>query len=329
MLIAWMVVAACIAGGLLADFIYRRYASGKIREIVENVPTFAAVPTRPLSSATSFRISVDEDVELEACLHLPPVEPAGVILFCPELHGNHWTALHYCPALLDAGYALLAFDFRNQGNSSVQEGYDPIHWVTEFEMQDVAAVLRYVGADDQLRHLPVGVFGVSRGGSVALAAACRHSQIQAVAVDSAYAALPLIRSFMYKFSRYVVPDWFFARLPAWHIDVVLRQALARSERRRRCRYVHLEDHADRFEGQALLITGARDSYVTPRVTNDISEIFSFRTSTWTVPRAKHNRSRERAAEEYDSRIVSHFRAMLPVSVCDRAPAQPVLHQDAA
>lgn len=311
-----------IAGGfaatmLAADYIYRRYASGRIQEIVENVPTFAAVPAPPVPDHPTFTVSTSDGFQLEGCVHLPSDDPAGVVIFCPELNANHWTALHYAPALIEAGFAVVACNFRCQPASEPTSDrppeahtYRPIHWVTEYELLDIAAVIDFVEQSHQLSGLPIGLFGVSRGGSAALVAACRHPQISAVVTDSAYAAMPLIRSFMYKFSRFVVPDWFFNRLPAWHVDLVLRQALRRSERVRHCRYVHLDEETVARSFPTLLINGSRDSYVTSRVTDELAANLGDSATVWQVSRAGHNKSRDRQPEEYDRRIVEHFRRHL-------------------
>lgn len=313
------VIAGSLATGVVvADYIYRRYASGRIQEIVENVPTFAAVPTPAIPDRPTFSVRTDDGCQLEGCVHLPSEPPVGVILFCPELNANHWTSLHYAPALIDAGFAVVSFNFRCQpgseaesGTARTPDGYRPIHWVTEFELLDIRAVLDYIRRDATLAGLPVGLFGVSRGGSAALVAACRYEQVEAVVTDSAYAAMPLIRSFMHRFSRFVVPDWFFSRLPAWHIDLVLRQALRRSERARGCRYVHLEREVSARTVPTLLIAGSRDSYVTQRVTDELAACLSDHATVWTVHRARHNKARDRQPEEYDRRIVQHFRQQLP------------------
>ena len=317
----WIVLS--LPALLLAfDFGYRLYASRRIQTIIENAPTFAAVPTPAQSDLAVVQISTKDGQTLEGCLHLPNGSPHGVILFCPELNGNHWTGLSYGQALLDAGFALLAFDFRNQGHSDHQPGYEPIHWVTEFELTDIESVLAWIQQQESLKSLPVGVFGVSRGGSAALLAASRFPQIKAVATDSGYGTMAMIQHFMTKFSRFVVPDWFFNRLPHWHVVWVLWQTLARSERSRNCRYVHLEHVARHFDRPVLMISGSRDSYVTPRVTREVARLLNCEDCVWIVEKAKHNKPRTKAKEEYDDRLVQHFRKHL----CN-VPESELTHQD--
>lgn len=322
--------ALCVAAALLlCDYAYRQFASRRIRRIIENVPTFAAIPAPQSADVPTIRIRTDDGLLLSACLYQPDREPLGLILFCPELHGNRWTAMHYCGALVEAGLAVLAFDFRNQGGSDHASEYHPIHWVTEHELADIAAVLRHVSNDRLLKHLPIGIFGVSRGGSAALLAACRFPQIQAVVTDSGFSTMAMIRHFMQKFSRFVVPDWFFRRLPKWHVELVLRQALNRSERKAGRRYVHLESESDNFRSPALLISGSRDSYVTPVVTQQVADLTGLNDAIWIVEKARHNKSRLRAQNEYDRRIVRHFLTHLARSAVAQQSDQDPCHARSA
>lgn len=317
--VLWSVAVIC-GVMLLADLWYRWFASRRIQKVIENVPTFAAVPTPQLSDCPTLDIEVETEpaVRLQACLHAPRDgrdidEAKALVIFCPELNGSHWTALHYCAALLDAGYAVLAFDFRCQGTSQHLDHYTPIHWVTEYELQDITAVLNHVKSDAQLSSLPLGIFGVSRGGSAALIAASRFPQIQSVFTDSAYTTMSLIRHFMYKFSRFVVPDWFFSRLPAWHIELDLKATLRRSEKALNRTYIQLEREARVLQQRPVpiqLVSGSRDSYVTPEVTQQVADAMGDSACVRIFDRAKHNKSRDRHPEEYDQILVNHFDATL-------------------
>lgn len=303
-------VSIAAAGILVIDGIYRSVISSRIRELIDNVPPFGVVSANAVEDAERIDIQTSDELRLAASLHCETDSPKGLVVFCPELHGSHWTVRDYAESLIRAGFALLAFDFRNQGDSEKQDGYQPVHWPTQKELTDLQAVLNYVSNEPRLQSLPVGVFGISRGGSVALAAACRSDQIRSVVVDSAYDTMTMVRHFMDKFSRYVVPDWFFKRLPKWHVEWVLRQALRKSERRAGQRYLRLSKEASRFSQPALLISGKRDSYVTPDVTGALAAILDRKDDVWIVEKAKHNKARSLQTDEYDRRLVEHFERTL-------------------
>lgn len=297
----------------LVDTTFRRFAASRIRDIFENVPPFGVVPAEISPNARQLKIRTQDGLTLAGSLH-PPASgktARGLIIFCPELNGNHWMATHYCHSLLQQEFAVLSFDFRNQGESEHQSDYSPIHWITEYEMRDIAAVLEFVESDEFLSTLPLGMFGVSRGGVAALTAGCRYPKIQAVLADSSFGTMGMTRHYVRRFGQLVIPAGFFTVLPAWHIDITLRQAMRVSERARNCQYVHLEYEAkDQNHTCVQLISGKRDSYVAPVVARALADLFGGEEILWIVSGAKHNMARSVAEEEYDRRVAAHFQSVI-------------------
>ena len=130
----------------------------------------------------------------------------------------------------------------------------------------------------------------------------------------------MVRNFVSRFSRHVVPNWIFQRFPQWQIELTLWQAVRRSERKHDCRYVHLENEAHSFHQPVLLISGARDSYATQEVTNDVARWLEVDDSVWIVGRARHNKSRQIERDAYDDRIVSHFQKTLVGVSAEQKPS---------
>jgi len=294
---------------VVADMMYRRFAAIRIQKIFENVTPFGVVPGTFSSHAQPVSIQTIDGLTLSGSLHSPTSgkDPRGLVIFCPELNGNHWMATHYCHSLLAHDFAVLSFDFRNQGQSECQDGYTPIHWVTEYEMNDVAGVLEFIEADAVLSTLPLAAFGVSRGGVAALAAACRYPRIRAVMADSSFGTMEMTRHFVQRFGRLIVPDWFVKMIPEWHINITLHQAMRSSEVSRGCRYVHLEQESVHLDDTSVkLISGKRDSYVSPKVATALAEMFGGEEILWIVAGAKHNMSRSVAQADYDNYVAKHF-----------------------
>jgi pimeloyl-ACP methyl ester carboxylesterase len=305
----WMIIAIAGCTLVLCDYWYHRYASKRIQGIIESVMPDGATLSVPDLSATLISIPTSDGLNLSGSLYYPTADSPGLVVFLPELNSDHWTAMTYARALTSAGFAVLSFDFRGQGNSDSYDGYEPSHWVTEYELTDIESVLAFIGDDPKLSQLPIGMMGVSRGGSAAMLAACRCPQVTAVVTDSGFTTMEMIHSFLDKFSRVIIPDWLFSRLPAWHVNKTLRTSLARSEKSRACRYVLLKPELETYSQQpVLLISGDRDSYVTPTVTRTIAAALGQEDNVWIVDKAKHNRSRTKCRDEYDQRIVDHFRS---------------------
>ena len=70
----------------------------------------------------------------------------GVILFGLEFGSNRWSCVPYCEYLLERGYDVFAFESRSQGDSDRQPGYEPLQWVTDYEVQRLQAALAYSSA---------------------------------------------------------------------------------------------------------------------------------------------------------------------------------------
>jgi len=303
------VCAVLCVVAIVVDRLFGRFVTARIREVFENVPPFGVVPAEQSQTAKTVQIETRDGLTLSGSLHRPlsDAPPVGLVIFCPELNGNHWMAGHYCQALLQHGFMVLGFDFRNQGDSDSQPDYIPIHWATEFELSDVDGVLEFIESDQQLSDLPLGIFGVSRGGVVALAAACRHPRIRAVMADSSFGTMTMTRHFVERFGRYIIPEYFFSLLPTWHINRNLRHATELSERKRGCRYVHLENEVGHLDDTAIrLVSGKRDSYVSPAVATSLAELFGGKELLWVVDKAKHNMARTVSTEEYDRYVLDHF-----------------------
>ena len=308
MVFLWIFIAL-VAIVLIGDFCFRRYATSRIKDIFENVPPFGIVPTTQSPEATTIQIQTKDGLTLSGSIHKPKNNPPrALVIFFPELNGSHWMVNHYCQALIDDGNMVLGFDFRNQGDSDAQEGYTPIHWITEFEMADVSAVLEYIRNEPELSGLPLAAFGVSRGGAAAIAAACRHPKIQTVITDSSFGTMSMTRNFVERFFRYVVPDWFFRLLPDWHVELTLRQAIRLSEIAHDCSYVHIDQEIRNASAlTALNISGSRDSYVTSAVAQDLANLFTGSDCMLVIRKAKHNMARSVDPETYDAAITQHLR----------------------
>jgi uncharacterized protein len=309
---------------LIGERVFRRIVTPQIADIFENVPPFNVVPVPPAPDAVRVTFPTADGLQLTgSLLNAGRKEAPGLVLFLPELRGTHWMASRYCETLLERGFVVFSFDFRNQGESESCGSYAPIHWLTEFEMKDVAAAMEFIESDSRLSTLPLVAFGVSRGGVAALLTGCRYPRIRAVICDSGFGTMSMIRFFVDRFVRHVIPQWVYRLLPAWHVEVTLKQAVQLSENRRNVQYVHLEDEVAGLDSSSvLLISGGRDSYVTPEIAGRLRDIVGPAAELWIADGAKHNMSRATRQMEYDQRVLRHVesRLSLPVTVDSPSPA---------
>ncbi len=284
------------------------YGRVMLRAFERKLP-FSVEPAAPGSNAERVSFPTAGGLTLRGSLYRHEVRPPrGLIIFCPELGGNHWCALNYCQGLWDAGFNILAFDFRNQGESDAMGGYDPLHWSTEYEIDDAMAVIAYSRQRHDLSELPVGLFGISRGGSVALATAARCRDVRCVAGEGVFSNNSLFVHYTLRWAVLYCPEWLLKLLPLWHIKLTVALIRWISQVRRRCRYVNLERLLPRLENiPTLFIAGTRDTYVHLEIPNNLSRrIGAERSQVWVVEGAKHNLARQVDPDAYDSKLVDFF-----------------------
>jgi pimeloyl-ACP methyl ester carboxylesterase len=323
-------VLGILAGFVVLDLLIQVVAVFSILPILERSPPFAVEPTSPAPAAEAVEFQTSDGLTLHASLHLPgDGPPVGLVIFCPELGGDHWSATWYCRALLEAGFGVLAFDFRNQGQSDRLPGYAPLHWLTEYEVTDVLAAVAYLKQRADLRDLPMGLFGISRGGSAALVAAARCADIQCIACEGVFSISTMSLHYTLRWASLYHPTWIMRLYPIWHIRCTLALARWVSQFRRHCRYLVLEDWLPRLAGRpVLVIVDGRDTYVLPEISESLFQSFPQGSSQrWVVRTAKHNMAREVDSHEFDRRIVEFFSQM--VALPRQAASGMKLRRDAA
>lgn len=312
----WFLIAGIVAGILLVDLCVRLYFARFVLRIFESPLPLHVAPARIDDDAERIEFQTTGGLTLRGSLHWPSDgPPRGLIVFCPELNGCHWSATSYCTGPLREGIAVLAFDFRNHGESEHEPGYVPLHWLTDRELSDVKAAVRYARSRGDLKDLPMGMMGVSRGAGAALAVAARDRDIRRVAVEGAFSTSALHLFYAERWASMYVPPWVQRCFPRWHVRWTLALSRLLSSIRRRCRYPSLENRLPRLRRRpVLMIAGKQDSYVPYAISQQLAKrIGGEECELWLVPTAKHNRARGVSPDRYDAKVGAFFAAMLPAS----------------
>ena len=111
---------------------------------------------------------------------------------------------------------MFAYEPRNQGDSDKDKKYEPLQWVTDRDIADMKAAIKYLLARPDAHANGIGVFGISKGGSTALVAAAGDRRVKCVATDGAYATYTTMVPYMRKFIKiYSTRTWIQNRVPAW------------------------------------------------------------------------------------------------------------------
>src|SRR5262249_35230232 len=135
-----------------------------------------------------------------------------------------------CEFLREAGYDIFSFEMRGQGKSPAQAGYEPLQWVTDFEVIDFQTALAYLKKRPDRDARGIGVFGLSKGGSAALIAAAQDDFVRCFAVDGIFACKTTMIPFMYRFVLIYAKLPYFTRfLPRWYLRYIAGIALKEIE----------------------------------------------------------------------------------------------------
>lgn len=231
--------------------------------------------------------------------YLPTPRPTGrTVVIAPGISDNRQAGgitLRLAPALLDAGFDVLAFDFRAEGES---DGDTLSFGVREQDdLLGAIALARSRGA----RH--VAVIGYSMGGAAAILAAARSTDIEAVVADSAFADLrPVIERRMetaFRVPRSLVPyGMFLYRVlsgtdPASAVPSDVVGAVA--------------------PRPMLFIAGTVDSLVPASDAQALAARAGPSAALWLVPGAEHVGSFAAEPDRYIARVLAFLEASLPDS----------------
>lgn len=315
---AW-IIATCLIAIAIMMIVIQLAISRAVMRMLENSPPLNAGEFGSDPRATELSFQTEDGLTLQACHFRQPDRPSrGLVLFCHELGGNRWSAMSYCEGLFAAGFEVLSFDFRNHGTSESKPGYEPLHWLTEFEVSDIRAVLKLIRSHDDLSSQRLGLFGISRGGAAVLAAAAEADNVECVACESAYSTRTMMSLFSQRWVSLLVPPWMSGWIPAWHVEISLFGGRLYSELKRKCRYIHLERFLPALKNRrVLLISGAQDNYVRPEIATALHEgLGPDSAELWMVPKARHNGARQADEEGYDRRLIEFFSALVPAQSDD-------------
>ena len=176
-LLVTMLPGCVVVVGLTGMFFYLIYKYGGFFErIFQEKPLFIVPRGQPVEGAEDVSLGhTQRSASLWAAIFLPRVNGRrrGVILFGLEFGSNRWSCLSYCDYLLANGYDIFTFESRSQGDSEAEPGYEPLQWVTDFEVEDTRAALAYLKSRPDADPKGLGFFGISKGAGAGLLAAVR------------------------------------------------------------------------------------------------------------------------------------------------------------
>lgn len=225
-----------------------------------------------------------------------PAEVRGTVIFLHGYGDSKDQVLPLVPFLHDAGYHVLAFDFRAHGQSEGDETT-----VGLVEVDDVRGALAFVAQKDRAAYEHVALLGYSMGAAAAINTAAIDESVDVAIADSAFATLENIASNSitaftdlpkYPFGplSVVFAGWMVGKDVSENAPVeAIRSAMA----------------------PTLVIQGLDDTIAYPAEDGEaIAREAPPGSRLWLVPGAAHVQAHAIAPQEYESRVLTFLEANL-------------------
>ena len=302
-----------IAGIAIIGFYayYRfRYIDVIIR-IFEEKPLFIIPRGNPINGAEDVRILTPEGLELRGYYRKTPAAVRrGVILFGLEYGSSRWSSVSYSDRLSAIGYDVFTYEPRNQGDSDKDATYEPMPWSTDRDLADMRTAIKYLHYRPDADPAGVGIFGISKGGSLGLLIASEDRLVRCVATDGAFGTYTTVVPFLRKWVSIYLKrrNWIRKRIPDWFYGMLGLAAIKKVAKKRNIEFVSVEKAVRRMKQPLLMIHGGGDNYIKPEMAETLFSQAKRVTAKelWIVPGAKHNLALHVAREEYHAKLIAFF-----------------------
>jgi uncharacterized protein len=222
----------------------------------------------------------------------------ATIILCHGAPGDKRDMAGLGRALMDQGFSVLAFDFRNWGDSA-----RATVTLGRREADDVLAAVAFVRRCAGPRRR-IGVVGLSMGAAAAILAAARTDDIHAVVADSSYARLDGVveRAVRRVGGPFASVAWRSVRLVGERIVGAPLESVA-----------PIEAIPVLSPRPVLIIHGKRDRLTAVEDAYALYRACGHPKALWIVEGAGHGRTRRAGIERYDGRIAEFFKEQLPAT----------------
>ena len=311
--------------------LFSKYLPFLVRAMQET-PPFNIPYGSPQPDAEAVVFPTTHGLQLQGCyLRARTAERRGVILFGLEFGCKRWACVPYCDFLRQHGYDIFTFETRGQGDSPSQPGYEPMVWTTQYELDDFRAALGWLKARPDADPQGIGFFGLSKGGSAGLYAACEDPYIRCCVTDGMFAMhttmVPYMRKYIFIYSRNA---WIARNLPGWYYEFAARKGRELIGKERHCTFPNLEAMLPKLAPRPLLmIHGSSDTYIRVEMAETLFRRVREPKELWVVEGAKHNQAFHVANGEYKERVLAFFDKHLAGKSTAETNHQPHRHRGAS
>lgn len=314
MIWVWIVgaIASIVLFGLLAAYAVHRWIVWTYLDVVcrifQEKPLFITPFGKPTDDAEDIQIPSSDGVVLRAIYVKTKKPRKGVVFFGIEFGSKRWSALPYCEFLLEAGYDVFACEPRGQGETPSANGYEPLQWITTFEIEDYQRALAYLKSRPDASLRGAGLFGLSKGGGLGIFVGANDPFLRCFVVDGIFGTLTTMVPYMAQWVMiYTKRRYLASLLPRWYLRHLAKMTMRRIEKERNVHYPSLARPLGRLSPRPLfMIHGGGDTYIKPDMARSLFDFAQDPKDLWIVDKAKHNQAFHLAGEEYKRRVVEFF-----------------------
>ena len=303
----------CVLGLILVYIVITRNYIHFVARIFQEKPLFIIPKGDVTAACESIRFPTSGGLMLQGCYFETAFPRKGVILFGLEFSSNRFSSIPYCEWLVTAGYDVFIYEPRNQGDSDKQPDYEPLHWITQYEVDDTKSAIAYLKTRPDADPNGIGFFGISKGAASGLYVGADDPYILCSVSDGVFGTyttmVPFMRQWICIYSKRaaihtILPYWFFGKLA---LDAI---KIAERERAGNAKFLHLESKIRKMTSPWFMIHGVLDTYIKPEMARTLFKMCNSPKKLWVVPGARHNMAMQVAPEEYKNRVLNFFDSYL-------------------
>jgi pimeloyl-ACP methyl ester carboxylesterase len=316
---SWPAFAAVVAALVVLNLAFWIYVwtiyYPVVYRLIDQAPLLVPEPSTPVAGGENCEFRTADGLTLRGSyIRHTAADRRGVILFGHELNGDRGNAIPYVAPLVEAGYDVLTFDFRNHGASDAPADTVLRPWVNAHDVADVRAAFAYLKGRPDADPRGFGVLGISRGGGAALCAAADEPAVRCIFTDGAYPARATHWIYLQRYLHiYIPPNWMWLadRIPRWFFEWFFLSPARRSwGRKNNYPFVNVETTAARVTQPVLMVHGGRDTMIPVEAVQVLEQSLGGPSELWVVAEARHNGAVFAEPETYRRRVLEFFNTHL-------------------
>ena len=296
------VVMLNILGLVIYDLV--RYG----RFLVDSIMTIPLPVDSYLESDTAGeRVSFEslDGSELQGKLIKSDRNTGKTVIFCHEYGKSMNSWERYTSFLPKHGFNVLTLNFRSTSNINGDEASPSSkQWPSSLEYEDLMGAIHYLRSRPDLAANMIALFGISKGGGVAIYTASRSPEVKAVIVDGMYSMIELILTYAYRLAPVLIPKYVYAVLPKKIMFYFYATAILRVYGwKAGYNFLHVEGALQKNKNPVFFIHGEQDAYFRVKQVKMLFDRACGHKVFWTVGGAKHNEGVCVNPVEYEQRVV--------------------------